>query len=64
MTEDGSMSAARRKCIFVLGMHRNGTSAMAGLLHGMGLSLGSDLMPATEYEYDEKGYFENNKVFQ
>ncbi len=56
------MSAARRKCIFVLGMHRSGTSAMAGLLAHLGLPLGKELMAANEF--NKKGYFENNRIYQ
>jgi hypothetical protein len=44
----------------VLGMHRSGTSAMAGTLKLLGVDLGSDLIPAAEK--NPKGYFENNKV--
>jgi hypothetical protein len=42
---------------FILGMHRSGTSALAGVLSIMGLDVGSDLMPQTEM--NPKGYFEN-----
>ena len=42
---------------FILGMHRSGTSALAGVLNIMGLEVGSDLMPKTEM--NPKGYFEN-----
>ena len=50
----------RRRCLFVLGMHRSGTSALTGLLQLLGVDLGSDLMaPQAD---NEKGFFENNKV--
>lgn len=55
------MSEKKRKCIFVIGMHRSGTSAMAGALHQLGISIGKDIMAPNEY--NEKGYFENNKVY-
>ena len=50
----------KRQIIFVLGMHRSGTSAVAGILNKLGVSLGSRLMEANEY--NEKGYFENSYV--
>src|SRR5262245_17329919 len=54
--------SARRVC--VTGMHRTGTSLVAGLLHGHGLWLGdaAEMMPANPYNPD--GYFENNRVMQ
>ncbi len=55
-------SIPNHKCIFVVGMHRSGTSAVAGLLQRMGVYLGSDLMQADKF--NEKGYFENKKVFE
>jgi GT2 family glycosyltransferase len=56
------MSEGRRKCIFVLGMHRSGTSAMAGLLARLGFPLGKELMAANDF--NEKGYFENNRIYK
>ena len=55
------MSEKKRKCIFVIGMHRSGTSAMAGALHQLGIPIGKDIMAPNQY--NEKGYFENNKVY-
>ena len=51
----------KQTCILIPGMHRSGTSAFAGLLSHLGVSLGSDLMPPTED--NPKGYFENNRLF-
>lgn len=51
----------KRICIFVLGMHRSGTSAVTGLLQMMGVDLGDDLMPP--WPDNEKGFFENNKIW-
>ena len=45
---------------FILGMHRSGTSALAGVLDIMGLEFGNKLMPATEA--NPKGYFENLSI--
>ena len=46
--------------VVVLGMHRSGTSALAGVLHSLGCSLPADLMGPTED--NEKGYFESNAI--
>ena len=46
--------------IFVLGMHRSGTSALAGLLHNLGFYAGSQLLPPRPDNL--KGFFENEKV--
>lgn len=46
-----------KKCLVVLGMHRSGTSAIAGALSKMGIALGTKLLPGNEY--NEKGHFEN-----
>ena len=43
--------------IFILGMHRSGTSALAGMLAKAGFSAPSDLMPATTA--NPKGYWES-----
>jgi hypothetical protein len=41
-------ASAPKKPVIVLGMHRSGTSAMARLVQELGLSLGTDLLPATD----------------
>jgi len=51
-----------RKCIFISGMHRSGTSAISGSLLKLGAELGRDLMPPDEYNL--KGYFESNQVYE
>ena len=50
-----------KHCVFVLGMHRSGTSALSGVLNLMGSDFGSNLMSADEG--NPKGYFENNLVY-
>jgi hypothetical protein len=50
-----------QQCLVVLGMHRSGTSALAGILHFLGVDLGKDLMPPVEGD-NPKGFFENNKI--
>lgn len=48
------------KLIFVLGMHRSGTSAMAGCLSHAGIYMGSELKAAKSS--NSKGHFENKKI--
>jgi hypothetical protein len=48
--------------IFVLGMHRSGTSALAGLLVASGMEGPEDLMPATIN--NPKGYYESTSIMQ
>ena len=52
----GSDAPARRVTV-VLGMHRSGTSAVAGCLQRLGVDLGPRLMPATED--NPRGYYEH-----
>ena len=49
-----------RSAIVILGMHRSGTSALAGVLNMLGCDLPETLMPANAY--NEKGYFESNAI--
>ncbi len=50
----------RPVAIVVLGMHRSGTSALAGCLNLLGVPLGAPLLPAG---YDnQRGYFEHEEV--
>ncbi|MDK9694627.1 MAG: sulfotransferase [Sulfurimonas sp.] len=51
-----------KTAIFILGMHRSGTSALAGVLERLGIELGSELYPAGPD--NEKGFFENVKVLE
>lgn len=52
----------RARCVLVLGMHRSGTSALAGALGLLGVPLGSRLVPA---EADNPGgYFEHADAVQ
>src|SRR5262252_2669727 len=51
------------KIVCVLGMHRSGTSLLAGTLRLLGVYLGSDenLMPSDE-EANRKGFWENRLI--
>ncbi len=49
-----------KKCVFILGMHRSGTSALTGALEHMGVNLGADLLPPAAD--NTKGFFEDSKV--
>ncbi len=50
-----------RPCVLILGMHRSGTSALAGALRLLGADLGSRLIPGREGEND-KGFFEHLEI--
>lgn len=50
-------SEMTKSSVFVLGMHRSGTSMVAGLLSLLGLDLPKTLLPANEE--NPKGYFES-----
>ncbi|OEU68830.1 MAG: hypothetical protein BA863_04990 [Desulfovibrio sp. S3730MH75] len=52
----------QKTCIFILGMHRSGTSALTGMLNLLGVELGTDLMQP--WADNPKGFFENNKIWQ
>lgn len=45
--------------IVVLGIHRGGTSAVAGVLHHLGIHMGDDLLPPSKH--NPKGYFEDQE---
>lgn len=56
---DGHLSAP---IIFIVGMHRSGTSALAGLLHHAGLAMpSSDLIPANDG--NPRGHWESREVY-
>ncbi|MEA2029408.1 MAG: hypothetical protein U9N49_10590, partial [Campylobacterota bacterium] len=56
------MGDKKQTCILVLGMHRSGTSALAGVLSLLDVYLGSSLMEANEG--NKKGYFENTILYK
>lgn len=47
----------KSKVVFVIGMDRSGTSAMAGMLHYGGIHMGDELKEATQF--NPKGFFED-----
>lgn len=51
-----------RHMLLVLGMHRSGTSALAGALSGLGVDLGPRLVPPAPD--NPKGFFEHEDVWQ
>jgi hypothetical protein len=55
------MNKTTRQAIIVLGMHRSGTSALAGALGMLGIRLPDSLMPPTTE--NPKGYFESKQIF-
>jgi hypothetical protein len=54
-------SILRPDPVFIVGMHRSGTSALAGALEALGLSIGKTLMPP-DVEGNPKGHFENMAI--
>jgi hypothetical protein len=55
-----SENAGKRRIIFVLGMHRSGTSLATNVLTELGVALSEDLMPATHE--NARGYFESQTI--
>jgi hypothetical protein len=56
-----SNSPESAKALVVLGMHRSGTSALAGVLSHLGVEMGSSLMPAQK-SVNEKGFWEQEEI--
>jgi len=48
--------------VFIIGMHRSGTSALSGALEALGLSVGRTVMPPNAELGNPKGYYENLAV--
>jgi len=51
-----------KSCALVLGMHRSGTSTLAGLLSSIGLHAGTHLLAASDS--NPKGHFENYNIYE
>jgi len=49
-----------RDCLIVLGMHRSGTSALAGAAHRLGVAVGSDILEAQDDNV--RGYYEQRAI--
>jgi hypothetical protein len=45
--------------VFIIGMHRSGTSALGGALAPLGLTVGKTVMPPSSEAGNPKGYYEN-----
>jgi len=54
------MAASPPGCVIVAGMHRSGTSLVAGLLEALGVDMGTRLVPADRA--NPRGYFEDLDV--
>ncbi len=54
------MANNEKVCLVILGMHRSGTSALAGVLYHLGVDFGRDLLPPAAD--NPKGFFENNRI--
>ncbi|MFT5794979.1 MAG: hypothetical protein ACI9OF_003040, partial [Saprospiraceae bacterium] len=55
------MTAQRPAGLLILGMHRSGTSALAGALHTAGWFFGEQLLPSTA-DFNPKGFFEDQRI--
>lgn len=55
-----SAKANSRTCVLVLGMHRSGTSALAGVFSRLGCEMPASPMPASKG--NEKGFFESTVI--
>lgn len=60
MTHMTPPAEPRKSCLFVIGMHRTGTSAVAELLQEHGFDFGCDLLAANDW--NPHGYFESQAV--
>lgn len=60
VTSKPRTSSSSRIALIVLGMHRSGTSALAGTLGRMGCDLPKDLMPPAAM--NETGFFESSRI--
>jgi len=47
--EKEDRSLMQQSCILILGMHRSGTSALAGTLALLDVEFGNDMMEPTQY---------------
>ena len=56
------VNTSKRLAVVVLGMHRSGTSALAGVLNILGCDEPATLMVPNNS--NEKGYFESDKLYQ
>jgi len=48
--------------VAIVGTHRGGTSAVAGVVHALGFYMGDDLLPPSKH--NPRGYFESYRIMQ
>ncbi|MCL5409204.1 MAG: hypothetical protein M1135_04240 [Candidatus Omnitrophica bacterium] len=60
MADKKQISKNMKTCIFILGMHRSGTSALAGTLNWLGVSMGKSIAGGDRHNI--KGYWEDKKI--
>lgn len=51
---------SKKTVIVILGMHRSGTSALGGIVHTLGISMGDNLFSPSED--NKKGYYEDKDI--
>lgn len=61
VTQPTSPQTGVQNAIIVLGMHRSGTSALAGIIQILGADIGSSLVPAEE-DVNPKGFWEHAEI--
>jgi O-antigen biosynthesis protein len=59
-----SLAGLRPDPVFIIGMHRSGTSALGGALEGLGLTIGKTAMPPNAEEGNPKGFYENAAIME
>jgi hypothetical protein len=59
-----SQALLRPDPVFIIGMHRSGTSALGGVLERLGLTVGKTVMPPNPEKGNPKGYSENHALMQ
>jgi hypothetical protein len=59
-----SHTSLRPDPVFIIGMHRSGTSALGGALEPLGLTVGKTAMPPNPEEGNPKGFYENLAIME
>jgi len=57
------MTENKKQAVFILGMHRSGTSALAGVLSRLGIYPGTNLIPSHQ-DVNPKGFWEHKEIVE